>query len=291
MTGLEARIRVLENENAELKAALSKYDDDVRTRAELERLENEVAELLRSGKPTESYGERSNKKENPIEFLQRVYGRYLRKGGEALFLFQLRKIDPKFGKSLDTHCWKEGISVENFIPTKRLKTERTFATIGRIDEVRRAMNAVDRRRQLAVQQENPLGMKETLSKFDTEIMTLEEEVAKILGEGLPPETYSNRVNRSEKPIEFLKRVYGRYLEKGKESIYLDEIRKLDRRFVNVLAVTCSKSGVELANLVPLRTDRTEREIERIVDILGSAGAVKASKAMHAVKMRKSRKAQ
>lgn len=143
--------------------------------------------------------------------------------------------------------------------------------------------------QLAAQQEEILRLREALPGTDPALSALENEVAAMLKAARPPEAYSDRADRSEKPLEFLKRVYGRYLEKGREAIYLDEIRKLDRKFVNVLAVTCNKSGVEIADFVPLRTDRTEREIGRFVERVGSTAAEKASKAMHAAKMRNYRK--
>lgn len=143
--------------------------------------------------------------------------------------------------------------------------------------------------QLATQQEEILRLRGTSPKFDHELAALENEVAAMLEEGRPPEAYSDRADRSEKALEFLQRVYGRYLEKGREAIYLDEIRKLDPKFVNVLAVTCNKSGVDVSGLVPLRTDRTERVMERVVESVGSTVTAKATKAMHAVKMRNYRK--
>lgn len=143
--------------------------------------------------------------------------------------------------------------------------------------------------QLAAQQEEILKLRAAVSKIDPETVALEAEVEAMLASGVPPELYGERADRKEKPPEFLRRVYGKYLEKGREAIYLDEIRKLDPKFVNVLAVTCNKTGVDVSGLVPLRTDRTERVMERVMESVGSTGATRAAKAMHAVKMRNYRK--
>lgn len=140
---LKAQLAAQQEEIMKLRAAVSVKDPETAA------LEAEVEAMLAAGVPPERYGERLDRKEKPPEFLRRVYGKYLEKGREAFFLFQLRKLDPKFGKSLDTYCWKEGIPAESLIPTKRLMADRALAAAGGEDGVRRAVNAVSRRRQLA----------------------------------------------------------------------------------------------------------------------------------------------
>lgn len=138
--------------------------------------------------------------------------------------------------------------------------------------------------QLVAQQEEILRLRSAVPLIDPAVAALEEEVAAMLREGRAPELYSNRPDRKEKPQDFIKRVYGRFLEKGREAIYLDEIRKLDPKFANVLVVTCHKTGVDVGTLVPRKIDRTNRILEKV----GADRALDISNALTAVRMRKPR---
>lgn len=130
MVTLEARVRALENENAELRAALESNGEESRARAELALLESEVAEMLRNGKPPEFYGERTDKKEMSIGFLHRVYGRFLLKGKELIYLNDLRKLDPKFVDVITKYCSRAGLSVGDFVLKKSSRTDRVLEKLG-----------------------------------------------------------------------------------------------------------------------------------------------------------------
>lgn len=138
--------------------------------------------------------------------------------------------------------------------------------------------------QLAAQQEEINRLRSAVPLVDPQVAALEKEVAAMLKEGRAPELYSDRPDRKEKPQDFIKRVYGRYLEKGREAIYLDEIRKLDPKFANVLVVTCHKAGLDVGTLVPRKIDRTNRILEKV----GTDRALDISNALTAVRMRKPR---
>lgn len=121
---LERRVMALEAENARLRAR------EPGTDPELAALEAEVAAMLAAGKPPESYAERADRKEGPREFLARVYGKYLGKGREAIYLHEIRRLDPKFAKSLVVACNTAGQSASEFVPTKRDKTDRLLERAG-----------------------------------------------------------------------------------------------------------------------------------------------------------------
>lgn len=116
--------------------------------------------------------------------------------------------------------------------------------------------------------------------------TLAAEVRAMLERGDPPERYSERKDRKEGAREFLARVYGRYLRKGDESIYLHEIRRLDPKFVRSLEIACRRAGEPVWLSVPKRSDLTER-------ILASVAPEKldaVTKAAEALVLRKRRAA-
>lgn len=111
------------------------------------------------------------------------------------------------------------------------------------------------------------------------------EVTIMLAAGKPPEAYADRRDRNEKPEAFLSRVYGRYLTKGAESIYLNEIRRLDRKFVWSLENACAKKGVPVTDLVPKRSQKTDRALAAAG---GESAAVELAKAVDALRRRKRR---
>ena len=154
----DERILSLERDVAALRSASAvPASAGSATDETLAALEAEVAAMVESGKAPEPYSGRADRKEKPHEFLKRVYGRYLEKGREAIYLFQLRKIDVKLAQALDTYCWKSGCAVEDFIPTRKVFSDRTFAALEGGDgaqKVTRAVNAVSRRRQLAAKKAN-----------------------------------------------------------------------------------------------------------------------------------------
>lgn len=138
--------------------------------------------------------------------------------------------------------------------------------------------------QLVEKQEEILRLREALPQGDPEIDALEAEVAKMVGEGRGPESYSDRSDPQERPLEFLQRVYGRYLRKGREALYLPELRKLDARFVNALTLACRRAGLDIGDYVPKKSARTDKTLKA----LGIEKATMATRALTALRMRKTK---
>lgn len=138
--------------------------------------------------------------------------------------------------------------------------------------------------QLVAQQAEIARLRAAVPETDSERAALEAEVARMVFEGRAPEAYSDREDKSEKPTEFLFRVYGRYLQKGREAIYLHDLRKLDLKFVQVITKACSRAGIELGDFVPRKSARTDKVLQE----LGLARAKEATKAVTALRMRKSK---
>jgi hypothetical protein len=113
---------------------------------------------------------------------------------------------------------------------------------------------------------------------------LSEEVRAMLEQGEPPERYSERKDKKEGARAFLARVYGRYLEKGDERIYLHEIRRLDPRFANSLQLACLRAGEPVWLSVPKRSDLTDRTLAAV----GEEKATEITKAARALERRKPR---
>ena len=119
--GLERDVAALRSAAAGPAAAGSAPDGT------LAALEAEVAAMVESGKAPEAYSERADRKEKPHEFLKRVYGRYLEKGREVLYLFHLRKVDAKLAQALADACSRSGVAVSQFIPTRAEKVDRILS--------------------------------------------------------------------------------------------------------------------------------------------------------------------
>ncbi len=111
------------------------------------------------------------------------------------------------------------------------------------------------------------------------------EVAEMLAAGSPPERYSGRSDREEGPEAFLRRVYGRYLAEGAESIYLNELRRLDEKLVWALTAACRKEGRAVSDVVPKRSEKTERAL---LAAGGEARAAELAKAATALRRRRDR---
>lgn len=138
--------------------------------------------------------------------------------------------------------------------------------------------------QLVAQQAEILRLRSSVPLQDAELAALEAEVAAMVERGRAPEIYGERADKRELSIAFLRRVYGKYLEKGREAIFLHQIRKLDYKFVEVLTKACLKEGVDIGDLVPRKSARTDR----IVSSLG-LGQKAAFKALEAVRTRNRKK--
>jgi hypothetical protein len=141
---------------AELKAELAaKYEEIARLRAaalipdpERAALQAEVRGMVEQGRGPELYSERADQKEKPLEFLQRVYGRYLQKGRVALYLSHLRSIDSKFASVLTMACRRSGLDVGDYVPRKAAKTDEVIRALGidRVTEATRALTALRMRK-------------------------------------------------------------------------------------------------------------------------------------------------
>lgn len=79
-------------------------------------LRAETASMYELRKAPELYAERANRKEGPRAFLGRVYGKYLRKGKEALGQGHLEILDPKLLRALEKACSKSGYALNDLIP-------------------------------------------------------------------------------------------------------------------------------------------------------------------------------
>lgn len=134
---------------------------------------------------------------------------------------------------------------------------------------------------LVAQQAEILHLRSAVPRVDVELAALEAEVAAMVEQGKAPEIYGERADRSENALSFLRRVYGKYLEKGSEAIYLFEIRKLDPKFVRSLTTACADAGMQVSSLVPLKSDKTDKIVRR----LGIGKARQVSNALTAIKIR------
>lgn len=135
---LAVRVRELEGRVAALKGGGAARDP----------LSEEVASMLASGSPPERYAGRSDRAETPGGFLSRVYGKYLEKGAERLYLDEIRRLDPALAKALANSCWKAGRDVSEFVPKRSDRTDRVAAG-GVPESVARAAEALRKRRQRA----------------------------------------------------------------------------------------------------------------------------------------------
>lgn len=116
---------------------------------------------------------------------------------------------------------------------------------------------------------------------------LREEAEALVASGKPPEAYSDRVDRKERAEDFLFRVYGRFLETGREAIFQNELRKLDAKLVWALGASLAKRGAALSSLVPTKKERIDRTI---ASAGGGARAADLAKAAAAVEKRRKRSA-
>lgn len=86
-------------------------------------MEIEVAELIERAKLGEQVFPPYNRREheNPLKYLEKYYGKYLKKfNGEEdyLYQFQIDKIDKKFRGTLATFLCRKNIDVSKYIPSK-----------------------------------------------------------------------------------------------------------------------------------------------------------------------------
>lgn len=119
---------------------------------ELAALEQEVAAMLEVGAP-EYYANRSDRKENAIAFLKRVYGKYLEPGKEVLFQDQLRAIDPKYCVTLDKTIRNGGERFSIYVPPKSVRNDRIEAAHGLNASTVSMLNAREHRRKTAKKQD------------------------------------------------------------------------------------------------------------------------------------------
>jgi hypothetical protein len=72
-----------------------------------------------------------------------------------------------------------------------------------------------------------------------------------------PELYAERKERSENPIDFMHRVWGKWLSAG--VLYQDQLRKLDDTLVPVLRSFCKRNKISADKVMPPpRSKRTEK---------------------------------
>lgn len=121
---------------------------------------------------------------------------------------------------------------------------------------------------------------------DPKVKALADEVERMLESGKPPEMYAERPNKSEKSLEFLKRIYGKYLEPEKEVIFLFQIRKLDPKFVRLLSVICNRDGIDLGTLVPRKSARTDRVVISLGDEAKRTGNAVCALRMRMLKIKR-----
>lgn len=136
---LRARVAELEAELARIRGGGGDRDP----------LGEEAEAMIASGKPPEAYSLRADKGERAEEFLARVYGRFLAKGGEKLFLNDLRKLDEKLVWALAAAFRRQGRALSSAVPTRKEKTDRALAAAGSPDraaELAKAAAAVEKRR-------------------------------------------------------------------------------------------------------------------------------------------------
>lgn len=136
---LRARVSELEVELARIRGGGGRRDP----------LREEAEAMLACGEPPETYSRRADKGERSEEFLLRVYGRFLRKGGERIFLNDVRKLDEKLVWALSSALRRQGRALSSVVPTRKEKTDRALAAAGgegRATELAKAAAAVEKRR-------------------------------------------------------------------------------------------------------------------------------------------------
>ena len=135
---------------------------------------------------------------------------------------------------------------------------------------------------LVTQQAEILRLRSAVPHVDVELAALEAEVAAMVEQRRAPEIYGERADRSENALGFLRRVYGKYLEKGREAMFLHQLRKLDHKFVDVLTKVCLRGGLDIGDLIPRKSVITDR----LIRTLGFEQATRVSNAQATVRMRK-----
>ena len=136
--------------------------------------------------------------------------------------------------------------------------------------------------ELAAKQEEIAKLRAVAPIPDLERAQLQAEVRGMVEQGRGPELYSERTDRQEKPLEFLQRVYGRYLQKGRAALYLSHLRKIDSKFASVLTMACRRSGLDVGDYVPRKAAKTDE----VIRTLGMDTVTDATRALTALRMRK-----
>lgn len=136
--------------------------------------------------------------------------------------------------------------------------------------------------QITHQQEELEKLRAAVRVIDPERAALQAEVRAMVEQGRGPELYSERSDRLEKPLEFLQRVYGRYLQEGRGALYLPQLRRIDSKFASVLTMSCRRAGLDIGDYVPRKAAKTDE----VIQTLGFDRAKEATRAVMALRMRK-----
>lgn len=95
--------------------------------------------------------------------------------------------------------------------------------------------------------------------------------------GQAPEYYVDRPDKKESAVAFLQRVYGRYLVKGQEVLYQDQLGYIDAKLLSAIKGQCSHTlKVPISSYILPKSTRITKELLTI-----SEG--KATSRMQAVK--------
>lgn len=101
---------------------------------------------------------------------------------------------------------------------------------------------------------------------EQEMKLIEAEVQELIeGKRKPDEFYTKgspgRQKYKPSALEFLRRVYGKYLQIGKEVLYQDQLRKIDGGLMNALEDYSSNHKVKLREIIPPKCVRNTRALK------------------------------
>lgn len=91
-------------------------------------LEREVLEMLEAGRPKERYADRKDKKEDVFTFFRRNYRRLAE--ANALYLHQLRRLDPEFTQLFAVECGRKGRTASQYLRSKHERVEYVVELVG-----------------------------------------------------------------------------------------------------------------------------------------------------------------
>ena len=98
----------------------------------------ETQPLHRPEQPPELFAKRTNRKENPADFIKRVYAPWLGKGLTRRDLFHL---DRKLYYSFNVWRHEHGMPADLDLPTRAEVTERLIASMGEVSAPNRSIRA------------------------------------------------------------------------------------------------------------------------------------------------------